>query len=205
MENKPPKKLDKKAEALRKKQLDTATKFKDEVLKKYKTYVKCVVLFGSLVRGDFHSKSDIDLLVVIDIVERSLRIFDKIIFLVIENPRKEGTLFTTEERVDMINASLSDNVEVDTFDGLLVDYMKKKKINFVVRGLRALSDFDYEFQMAIVNKTLDPAMETIFIMTDRKHFYLNSSTVRELAKYGADISSMVPASVEKIIKKKFSK
>ena len=97
------------------------------------------------------------------------------------------------------------NIETDSFEGLLVDYLKKKKIDFVIRGLRALSDFDFEFQMAMVNKSLDPAMETVFIMTDKKYFYLNSSTVRELAKYGSAVNDLVPKNVEKKLKEKFER
>jgi len=142
----------------------------------------------------------------IDIIRRALKIFDRLVILVLENPRKEAVLFPTKEKMNMIKISTKDmkNVEVDSFEGLLVDYLKKKKIDFVIRGMRALSDFDLEFQMAMVNKSLDPAMETVFIMTDKKYFYLNSSTVRELAKYGASISNMVPKEIEVLIKKKFA-
>jgi len=140
----------------------------------------------------------------IDVIKRSLKIFDKLIVIVLENPRKEETLFTSNERADMIRECVKDmKVEVDIFNGLLVDYLKKNNINFVVRGLRALSDFDYEFQMAMVNKSLDPDMETVFIMTGKKYFYLNSATVRELAKYGSTVSDMVPDSVGRRLKEKF--
>ena len=141
-----------------------------------------------------------------DIIERALEIFDGLVILVLENPRKEATLFNSEEKVALIKESVKGmgNIEIDTFHGLLVNYLKKKKVNFVIRGLRALSDFDYEFQMAMVNKNLDPDMETVFIMTDKKYFYLNSSTVRELAKYGSPVDDLVPKNVEKKLKEKFS-
>jgi|SRR3989344_1597947 len=142
----------------------------------------------------------------IDIIQRALKIFDSLIILVLENPRKEAVLFSTKEKTEMIRISAKNikNIKIDSFEGLLVDYLKKKKIDFVIRGLRALSDFDLEFQMAMVNKSLDPSMETVFIMTDKKYFYLNSSTVRELAKYGASINNMVPKEIEGMIKKKFA-
>ena len=141
----------------------------------------------------------------VDIIQRALKIFDRLVILVLENSRKEAMLFSTKEKIEMIKISTKNmkNIEIDSFEGLLVDYLKKKKIDFVIRGMRALSDFDFEFQMAMVNKKLDPEMETVFIMTDKKYFYLNSSSVRELAKYGASISDMVPKEIEGMIKNKF--
>ena len=141
----------------------------------------------------------------IDIIQRALKIFDRLVILVLENPRKEAMLFSTKEKMDMIKISTKNmkNVEIDSFEGLLVGYLKKRKIDFVIRGMRALSDFDFEFQMAMVNKSLDPSMETVFIMTDKQYFYLNSSTIRELAKYGASINGMVPKEIEGMVKKKF--
>ncbi len=141
----------------------------------------------------------------VDILKRALKIFDKVVVAVYNEPPKKKVLFSAEERVQMIKeATKGLNVETDVFSGLLVDYLKKKKINFVVRGLRALSDFDYEFQMAVVNKKLQPDIETIFIVTDKQYFYLNSTLVKELAYHNGSIEDMVPENVAKKLKEKFS-
>jgi pantetheine-phosphate adenylyltransferase len=140
----------------------------------------------------------------IDIIRRSLKIFDKVIVAVYEEPPKRQVLFSADERAEMIReATKGMSVEIVVFSGLLVDYLKKKNINFIVRGLRALSDFDYEFQMAVVNKKLGADVETIFITTDKQYFYLNSTLVKELAKHGASLSDLVPKNVEKKLREKF--
>jgi pantetheine-phosphate adenylyltransferase len=140
----------------------------------------------------------------IDVIRRSLKIFDRVIVAVLENDVKKP-LFTLDERVAMIKGALAGekNVDVDHFSGLLVDYMKKKNALFTVRGLRAMSDFDYEFQMAVANKDMVPAMETVFVVTDKKYFYLNSRLVKELARFGGPLSELVPENVELALKKKF--
>ena len=122
----------------------------------------------------------------LDVIKRSSKLFDKIFIAVLDNPRK-ASLFSTHEKIEMIKESVKGvgNIEVESFSGLLVDYLKKKNICCVIRGLRAMSDFDYEFQMAVTNKELMPEMETIFIVTDRKYFYLNSTMIKELAKSGS--------------------
>jgi len=141
----------------------------------------------------------------IDVIKRSLKLFDKIIVAVLENSRKEP-LFSVKERIEMIKAATKGmNAEVESFSGLLVDYLKKKKTNFVIRGLRAMSDFDYEFQMAIANKSMNSEIETIFIMTDKKYFYLNSRLVKEMARLGGPLGEFVPRHVENELREKFSK
>jgi len=139
----------------------------------------------------------------LDVIKRALSVFDKLIIAVSEKPEKK-LFFTVEERIKMIkDAAKGLDVKVESFDALLTEYVKKKKIKFVVRGLRAVSDFDREFQMAIANHELNPDMETFFIMTDKKYFYLNSTLVKELVKYGGNIKEMVPKNVEKALKDKF--
>ncbi len=137
----------------------------------------------------------------IDIIKRSLKIFDNVYVSVIENPEKDP-FFSLEDRVQMIKEYFNDkkNVVVESFDGLLVDYAKKKNVSAVIRGLRAVSDFDYEFQMALTNLKMYPDMETIFIMTAGEYSYLSSSLVKQIAKRGGDISAFVPKNVEKKLK-----
>ena len=138
----------------------------------------------------------------LDIIKRGLKLFDKVIIAVLENNSKKS-LFTTEERVALINACTKNlKVEVESFSGLLVDYGKKKHCNLIIRGLRAMSDFDAEFQMNIVNKSLYPEQETIFLMTSKEYFYISSSTVKELASKGADVSKYVPDAVRDALKKR---
>jgi pantetheine-phosphate adenylyltransferase len=141
----------------------------------------------------------------LDVIERALKIFDKLAIAVSSNPGKD-LLFSTEERIDMIKAATKGmNVDVFAFGSLLVDFMKRKKLKFVIRGLRAVSDFDREFQMAVANKDIENSVETIFIMTDKKYFYLNSTMVKEMARYGGPLSGLVPKNVEEALRKKFSK
>jgi len=141
----------------------------------------------------------------VDVIRRSLKIFDKVIVAVLDNENK-SPLFTAEERIGMIkNVVKGMPVEVETFSGLLVDYMKKKKTHTVIRGLRAMSDFEHEFQMATVNKFMDDDIETIFVMTDKKYFYLSSRLAKELAKLGGPVSEFVPKPVEDKLKVKFGK
>lgn len=138
----------------------------------------------------------------VDIIERAAKLFDKVIVAVIRNPEKKAQ-FTLVQRVDMLKTSLArdKNVKIDSFDGLLVDYARKKKANIIVRGLRAVSDFDYEFQMALTNRKMAPKIETIFFMTDYKYSYLSSSFVKQIARLGGDIKELVPGSVAKKLKK----
>ena len=138
----------------------------------------------------------------LDIVKRAAKLFDKVIVSVIRNPSKRAQ-YTLTERVQMIKSSLKGikNVTVDSFDGLLVSYAKKKKANVIVRGLRAVSDFDYEFQMALTNRKMVPEIETLFFMTDYKYSYLSSSFVKEIARLGGKVSELVPGPVAKKLHK----
>jgi pantetheine-phosphate adenylyltransferase len=134
----------------------------------------------------------------LDIIKRAANIFDKVIVSVIKNPSKKPQ-FSLGEREKMIKDSLKglNNVEVDSFDGLLVSYAKQKNANVIVRGLRAVSDFDYEFQMALTNRKMVPEIETLFFMTDHKYSYLSSSFVKEIARLGGKVDEMVPDPVAK--------
>lgn len=138
----------------------------------------------------------------IDVIERAAQLFDKVLVAVIRNPEKKA-YFSLEERVEMLRKSLArdKNVEVESFDGLLVEYAKKKKANIIVRGLRAVSDFDYEFQMALTNRKMAPQIETLFFMTDYKYSYLSSNFVKQIARLGGDVSELVPAPVVKKLKR----
>lgn len=139
----------------------------------------------------------------LSIINRALKLFDKLIIAILINPQKEP-LFSTEERIDMLQEVLGDrpNVEVDTFNGLLVDYAVKKDSNVIVRGLRALSDFEYEFQLALMNRKLNRDIQSIFLMTDYKWFYISSTIIKEAARYGGDIEGLVPSIVSKKLKEK---
>ena len=140
----------------------------------------------------------------LSIVNRALKIFDKLIIAILNNPQKQP-LFTLEERISMISGIFKGkpNVEVDSFDGLLVDYVVEKRTNVVLRGLRALSDFEYEFQMALMNRKLNREVQSIFLMTDYKWFYISSTIIKEAASLDGDISGLVPATVCKKLKEKF--
>ncbi len=140
----------------------------------------------------------------LSIIKRALKIFDKLVIAILINPNKTP-LFTLEERILMLNEIFKDevNVEVDSFNGLLIDYAVKKKSNIIVRGIRALSDFEYEFQMALMNRKLNRDIQSVFLMTDYKWFYISSTIVKEAALYGGDIKGLVPAIVCESLKKKF--
>jgi len=142
----------------------------------------------------------------LDIVERGLKIFDKIIVAILYNPSKQS-LFTLDERLSMLRSSLKKfpNVEVDTFDGLTVDYAAKKKASGILRGLRAMSDFEYEFQMALMNRKLNREVQTVYLMTGLRWIYTSSSIIKEAAQFGGDINGMVPPLVHKKIKEKYAK
>lgn len=137
----------------------------------------------------------------IDIIERASKLFEQIIVAVIRNPEKKPR-YPLEQRVEMLRQSVKQlkNVALESFDGLLVDYARKKKAKVIVRGLRAVSDFDYEFQMALTNRKMAPEIETIFFMTDYKYSYLSSSFVKQIAHLGGDVKELVPAPVVKILK-----
>ena len=143
----------------------------------------------------------------IDIIERALKLFDRLYVIVGENPQKETT-FSAEERVEMLKKALkkhNSRIEVEHFDGLLLDYVKKKKSNVIVRGLRAISDFEYEFQRAQFNREFAKDIETIFIMTKDDYAFLSSSIIKEIAMFGGSVKGFVPTVVEKKLKEKFGK
>jgi pantetheine-phosphate adenylyltransferase len=131
-----------------------------------------------------------------DIIERAAKLCDKLIVAVLKN-RSKSPAFTMEERVSFLEQVLKgrDNIEVIPFSGLLVDFMRKHNATTVIKGLRAVSDFEYEFQMALLNKNLAPEVETLFMMTNIKYSYLSSSAVRELASYGGNIRDLVPEQI----------
>jgi len=136
----------------------------------------------------------------LDIIDRAAKIFDHIIVSVFVHSAKKH-MFSVEERVGMLKSVLKDrkNVTVDSFEGLLVDYVKKKKTDVVIRGLRAVSDLEYEFQIAAVNRTLYPGIETVFFMPRQRYTYLSSSIVRDIAHFKGDVSKLVPPHVAKVI------
>ncbi len=140
----------------------------------------------------------------VDIIQRGLEIFDKILISVLKNPKKE-LLFSTKERVDMIQTIFSsqEKVEVKAFDGLLVDFAKKNNAKIIIRGLRAISDFEYEFQMTLMNRKLDPEIETFFLMPNVNYSFLSSKLVKEVSMLGGCLQGLVPMEVEKKLKKKF--
>ena len=140
----------------------------------------------------------------IDIIERALNIFDKVIIAISVDSMK-NPLFTVEERIKMISEAVKDiqRIEIDSFSGLLVDYAKKINAIAVIRGLRAVSDFEYEFQMALMNKKLAPEVEQVFLTPDQKYTYLSSSLVKEVASLGGDISELVTPSVKKALRQRF--
>lgn len=142
----------------------------------------------------------------LDLILRASKIFDRVIVLVITNTSKRTT-FSIDERVEMLNKIITKrklkNVMVDKFDGLLVDYMRKNNLKIVLRGLRAVSDFDYEFQMVLTNRKMYEEIETIYLMPDIKWIYLSSSLVKEIASFKGDISLFVPKEIVSLIKQKF--
>ena len=140
----------------------------------------------------------------IDIAKRGLKLFDRIIIAILLNPGKQS-LFTVDERLEMLDESMTgiDNVEFDTFDGLLVDYAQKRKANAVLRGMRAVSDFEYEFQLALMNRKLNREVETVFLMTGLRWIFTSSSIIKEAASFGGDIEGMVPPIVHQKLKEKF--
>lgn len=142
----------------------------------------------------------------IDIIQRAAKIFDALVVAVAENPGK-APLFSTQERIEMIEESLKplklNNVEIDSFSSLLIVYAKSRKAKAVVRGLRAVSDFEYEFQMALMNRKLENSVETLFMMPSEQYTYLSSRIVKEIATYGGNIECLVTAPVAKKLKKKF--
>jgi len=144
----------------------------------------------------------------VDLVKRTLRVFDKIIVAIASNPDKDHCLFTVEERLKMITEVFTDlqgRVQADSFHGLLVDYAERKHSTVIIRGLRAVSDFEYEFQMAMMNHRLKPQLETMFMMTGESEFYTSSRLVKEVVSLGGNVSGLVPDNVLKMLKQKFNR
>lgn len=142
----------------------------------------------------------------LDIIKRAAAMFDDVTVAVLVNKNKTPA-FTTEQRIDFIRRSTADlpGVKVDSFKGLLVDYMKAQNANLIIRGLRAISDFEYEFQIAAMNAKLAKDVETIFLMTDINHMYLSSSMVKELVYHGGDITDLVPPEIAEDVKEYFGR
>lgn len=141
----------------------------------------------------------------IDIIGRALRLFERVVVAVAPNPSKTP-LFDTDERLAMIREATKqfDKLSVETFEGLLIHYMKQRGAIAIVRGIRAVSDFEYEFQMALMNRKLDMNIETVFLMPSEEFTYLSSSLIKEVASYGGEISDLVPDIVSEKIAKKLS-
>lgn len=142
----------------------------------------------------------------VDLVERGLRIFDEII-IAITTAQKKQPLFTIRERLNLIKATVKDfkNVRVESFDGLLVEYVKSRNGIAVIRGLRAVSDFEYELQMALMNRRLDLKIETVFMMPSEEYSFLTSTMVKEVVSFGGSVRGLVPEIVEKALRSKFKR
>jgi len=140
----------------------------------------------------------------LDILTRGLELFDTVIVAIAHNIEKKA-LFTIEEKKDMIMRSVKDHlrIKVDSFEGLLVDYVKRVDAKTVIRGLRAMSDFEYEFQMASMNRELNRGMDTIFMMTSKDYFFISSRTIKEVASFGGSVAGLVPDIVQQKLKEKF--
>jgi pantetheine-phosphate adenylyltransferase len=140
----------------------------------------------------------------LSLIQRGLKIFDGLVVAVANNPAKTA-LFTVAERMALIREAVGDEkrVEVDSFDTLLVDYARKRRIHTVLRGLRAVSDFEYEFQLANMNRKLAPEFDTVFVMTGEDYYYVTARLVREVASLGGDVSGMVPPNVAEGFRRKF--
>ena len=141
-----------------------------------------------------------------DVIERSLKIVPKLVVAVAQNPIKDA-IFSVPERVEILKEVLGDQdgVEITSFGGLLIDYAREIGARVIIKGLRAISDFEYEFQMALMNRKLSPEVETLFMMTSEECLYLSSSMIKEITRLGGDISSFVPPTVVKRLREKLGK
>ncbi|MDR4508645.1 MAG: pantetheine-phosphate adenylyltransferase [Candidatus Brocadiaceae bacterium] len=142
----------------------------------------------------------------LDVIKRGSIVFDTLVVSVGCNPLKEA-LFSVQERMEMIRNNVKDlkNVEIDSFDGMLIDYLRKQQTNVILRGIRTVSDFEYEFQRALTNRVLNKEVETVFVMTSEQYSFLNSSLIREAVSLGGSVSPFVPPDVERNLKRKFKK
>ena len=141
----------------------------------------------------------------IDIIERGLKVFDRVIVTILENPSKNA-MFTIDERMALLEESLQsfENIEVASYGGLLVDFAQKRGANAILRGMRAVSDFEFEFQMALMNRRLNREIQTVFLMTGLRWIFTSSSIIKEAAKFGGNIESMVPPAVQRKLEERFS-
>jgi len=142
----------------------------------------------------------------VDIIRRSLRVFDRVIVAVAPNPKKKP-IFDIKDRVDMIQEAVRGipNVEIEIFEGLLAEYMKRKGVQAMIRGLRAISDFEHEFMMALINRKLDSNVETVFLMPSEEYSYVTSSAVKEVASYGGAVKDLVPPVVARRLQEYYKK
>ena len=141
----------------------------------------------------------------LSIIHRGLEMFDKVVVAIAVNPKKTP-LFTVDERLEIMREAVKeDRVEFDHFQGLLVDYARRRRVKVIMRGLRAVSDFEYEFMMANMNRKLAPDIETVFMMTSGDHFYISSQNIREVSSLGGSVEGMVPANVLNKLRDKFQK
>src|SRR5499433_4072717 len=143
----------------------------------------------------------------VDLVKRTLRVFDRVIIAIATNPGKDSSLFSLEERLQIVREvfrGFKRRVQADSFEGLLVDYADRKRARVIIRGLRAVSDFEYEFQMAMMNHRLKPKLETFFMMTGESEFYISSRLVKEVVSLGGNVSGLVPGNVLTKLVKKFN-
>lgn len=142
----------------------------------------------------------------LDVISRAVKVFDKLIVAVMVNPNKHFS-FAAEERVELIRKAAQgiENIEIVSFDGLLADYAKMRNATAIVKGLRALSDFEYEFQMALTNKKLNPMLDTLFLATSAEYMFLSSSMVKQVASFGGDISAFVPSCILEEIQERLSR
>jgi len=143
----------------------------------------------------------------VDLIKRGMRMFDEIVVLIAYNPNKPTYLFSVEERIELVSDVIKnyEGVRVDSFDGLLVDYVKKTGANIILRGLRALSDFEYEFQLALINRRLNNDVETVFLMTSYEWFFTSSQIIKEAASLGGSVQGLVPDIVCKKLKEKYAR
>jgi len=134
----------------------------------------------------------------LDLIHRGCKLFDRLIVAIAQNPDKGGSLFSVEERLEMLKAMTADveNVTIDAFEGLLMTYCIQKNANAVLRGIRAVSDYEFELQMALMNRKIEPRVETVFMMPAEKYSYLSSRIVREIASFGGPLTGLVPEFVE---------
>jgi pantetheine-phosphate adenylyltransferase len=142
----------------------------------------------------------------LDIIERALKVVDHLVLLIARSPDKPG-LFSIKERLEILKSLFGDrkNLKIDSWDGLLMEYSKKNEINLIIRGLRAISDFEYEYMMASMNKKLNPKVETIFMMTGETYHYLSSRNIKEVVSLGGSVKGLVPSIVEQRLRKKLQK